>query len=120
MSVKTLRLWARSLCWSRSERPAARLSASMTSRRRPSETLRTHSNKSYSAKVASKESLATSFAQKTTTFSLTLAAPHTVINVVVERVHKTLASDRAGRADALGDDYSSAVAGEEGLRRVLA
>jgi hypothetical protein len=71
------------------------------------------------AKVAVEDSLTATFAQESATFALALAAPHTVIDVIVERVDKTLTRYGAGRADFLGDDDARSVTGEEGLCGVL-
>jgi hypothetical protein len=69
--------------------------------------------------VAIKETQAASLAEETAALALAFAAPDPVINVIVKCVDKTLTSHGARRANALGDDYSHAVAGKESLRWVL-
>jgi hypothetical protein len=72
------------------------------------------------AKVAIEDSLTPTLAQKAAPFALTLATPHTVINVIVECVDQTRSRHGAGSADSLGDDDARSIAGEEDFRGVLA
>jgi hypothetical protein len=69
--------------------------------------------------VAIEETQTPALAQETAALALALAAPDTVVDVIVKRVDETLTSHGARRADALGDDNSHTVAGKESLRRVL-
>jgi hypothetical protein len=71
------------------------------------------------AKVAIEDSLTTSLAQQSTTFTFALATPHAVIDVIVESVNETLTSYGARRADSLGEDDARPVAREEGFWSVL-
>jgi hypothetical protein len=72
------------------------------------------------AKVAVKEAHPTTFAKQAATLTLTLATPHAVVDVIIERVDKTITCDGTRDTDSLRDDDAHAVTREEGLCWILA
>jgi hypothetical protein len=69
--------------------------------------------------VAIEEAQAAALSQQSTTLSLALSTPDTVVDVIVQRVDQTLTCDGARCTDTLRNDHAHAVTRKEGLRRIL-